>query len=146
MPQISKEGAMILDIIRNIALRVARAASNRKAQDVKVLDMRSVSPIADYFVICSCDSMVHLRAVTREILEEVKGDNLRVKRREGADEARWILVDLGDVIVHVFHHAEREFYDLDSLWADAAEVDWKAELGLAQDGAAEQTAAREWAD
>ena len=146
MSQISKEGAMILDIIRNIALRVAREASNRKAQDVKVLDMRSVSPIADYFVICSCDSMVHLRAVTREILEEVKGDNLRVKRREGADEARWILVDLGDVIVHVFHHAEREFYDLDSLWADAAEVDWKAELGLAQDGAAEQTAARESAD
>ncbi|NLY30570.1 MAG: ribosome silencing factor [Firmicutes bacterium] len=137
---------MILDIIRNIALRVARAASDMKAEDVKVLDMRSVSPIADYFVICSCDSMVHLRAVTREILEEVKGDNLRVKRREGADEARWILVDLGDVIVHVFHHAEREFYDLDSLWADAAEVDWKAELGLAQDGAAEQTAAREWAD
>lgn len=146
MPQISKEGAMILDIIRNIALRVARAASNRKAQDVKVLDMRSVSPIADYFVICSCDSMVHLRAVTREILEEVKGDNLRVKRREGTDEARWVLVDLGDVIVHVFHHAEREFYDLDSLWADAAEVDWQAELGLAEEKAADQTAGKELAD
>ncbi|NLA58360.1 MAG: ribosome silencing factor [Firmicutes bacterium] len=138
---------MILDIIRNIAMRVARAASDRKAEDVKVLDMRSVSPIADYFVICSCNSMVHLRAVATAILDEVKRDDLRVKRREGTDEARWVLIDLGDVIVHVFHHAEREFYDLDSLWADAPEVDWQAELGLEQDErATEQTVLSETAD
>ena len=104
---------------------------SRKAQDVKVLDMRSVSPIADYFVICSCDSMAHLRAVTRAVLEAVKGDDLPVKRREEPMRPGGSLIDLGDVIVHVFHHAEREFYDLDSLWADAPLVDWQAELGTA---------------
>ena len=145
MSQISKEGAMILDIIRNIALRAARAASDLKAQDVKVLDVRSVSVIADYFVICSCDSSVHLRAVTREILEEIKKEKgLKIQRREGTDESRWILIDLGDVIVHVFHHAEREFYDLDSLWGDAVEVDWQAELGSGPAGKpAGQTVIRE---
>ncbi len=116
---------MVLDS-RNLALRVAQAASDRKALDVKVLDMRSVTFITDYFVICSGDSMVHLRAITGAILDEVKDDDLKIKRREGGDDARWVLVDLGDVIVHVFHHAEREFYDLDNLWGDADEVDWAA--------------------
>jgi ribosome-associated protein len=127
MRSLIKEGAMILDI-RNIALRVAQAASDRKALDIRVLDMRSVTLIADYFVICSAESMVHLRAIARGILDEVKDDDLKIKRQEGTDDARWVLVDLGDVIIHAFHHAEREFYDLDSLWADAQEVDWEAEL------------------
>lgn len=125
--KLSKEGAMILNI-RNIALRVAQAASDRKAQDIRVLDMRSVTLIADYFVICSAESMVHLRAITRAILDEVKDDDLKIKRQEGTDDARWVLLDLGDVIVHAFHHAEREFYDLDSLWGDAHEVDWEVEI------------------
>ncbi|NMB11595.1 MAG: ribosome silencing factor [Firmicutes bacterium] len=118
---------MILDI-RNIALRVVQAVSDRKALDIRVLDMRSVTLIADYFVICSAESMVHLRAITRAILDEVKDDDLKIKRQEGTEDARWVLIDLGDVIVHAFHHAEREFYDLDSLWGDAHEVDWEAEL------------------
>ena len=118
---------MILGI-RNIALRVAKVASDRKAQDVRVLDMRQVTLIADYFVICSAESMVHLRAITRAILDEVKDDDLKIKRQEWTEDARWVLIDLGDVIVHAFHHAEREFYDLDSLWGDAHEVDWEAEL------------------
>lgn len=62
-------------------------------------------------------------------MDEVKDDDLKIKRREGSDDARWVLIDLGDVIVHVFHHAEREFYDLDSLWGDAQVVDWEAEIG-----------------
>ncbi len=118
---------MILDI-RNIALRVAEAASDRKALDIRVLDMRSVTLIADYFVICSGESMAHLKAITRAIFDEVKDDELKIKRREGSDDARWVLIDLGDVIVHVFHHAEREFYDLDSLWGDSHRIDWEAEL------------------
>lgn len=116
---------MVLDI-KNLALRVAQTAADRKALDIKVLDMRSVSIMTDYFVICSADSMVHLQAITRAILDEIKDDELKIKRREGGNDARWVLVDLGDVIVHVFHHAEREFYDLDNLWSDAGEVDWEA--------------------
>ena len=118
---------MILDI-RNIALRVAKVASDRKAQDIRVLDMKQVTLIADYFVICSGDSMVHVKAITGAIMDEVKDDDLKVKRREGSDDARWVLIDLGDVIVHAFHHAEREFYDLDSLWGDAQMIDWETEI------------------
>jgi len=128
---------MILGI-RNIALRVAKVASDRKAQDVRVLDMRQVTLIADYFVICSGDSMVHVKAIAGAIMDEVKDDDLKIKRREGFDDARWVLIDLGDVIVHVFHHAEREFYDLDNLWGDAQVVDWEAEISVGE-GFAEAT-------
>ncbi len=128
----STKGEMVLDI-RNLALRVAQAASDRRAQDVNVLDVRTVTLIADYFVICSAESMVHLGAIAEAILDEVKDEDLKIKRREGSNEARWVLIDLGDVIAHVFHHAEREFYDLDSLWGDAHRVDWEAELEIGRE-------------
>ncbi|NLK07210.1 MAG: ribosome silencing factor [Firmicutes bacterium] len=111
--------------IKNLALRVAQAAWDVRAHDIKILDMRSVSIMTDYFVIVSGDSMVHVRAVVGAILDEVKDDDLKIKRREGSDDARWVLIDLGDVIAHVFHHAEREFYDLDNLWSDAGEIPWE---------------------
>lgn len=124
LSQTGLEGERVLDI-KNLALRVAQAAWDVRAHDIKILDMRSVSIMTDYFVIVSGDSMVHVRAVVGAILDEVKDDDLKIKRREGSDDARWVLIDLGDVIAHVFHHAEREFYDLDNLWSDAGEIPWE---------------------
>ena len=109
-----------------MAIRTAQAAADIKALDIKVLDMRQVSVMTDYFVLASGDSMVHLRAIVNNIMDEVKDWDLKIRRREGGNDARWVLIDLGDVIVHVFHHAEREFYDLDNLWSDAGEVPWEA--------------------
>lgn len=125
------KGERILDI-KEIALKAARAAADKKALDIKVLDMRAVTLMADYFVICSADSMPHLRAITRGILDEFKDVPLKVNRREGSDDSRWVLIDFGDVVIHVFHHAEREFYDLETLWGDATEVDWETTTAMGQ--------------
>lgn len=98
---------------------VVAAADDKKAQDLVVLDLRGISLVADYFVICSGESKVQVRAIYRAVEEALKDMELPVKRRSGSEDGGWVLLDYGDVVVHVFHHAEREYYDLERLWGDA---------------------------
>lgn len=100
----------------NIAVQ---AAENRKALDVTVLDIREVSIIADYFVICSGRTGTQVQAIVENIQEELKDKGMLALRREGFREANWVLLDYGDVIIHVFQGAEREFYNIERLWGDA---------------------------
>ncbi len=100
----------------NIAVQ---AAENRKALDVTVLDISEVSIIADYFIICSGRSGTQVQAIAENIQEELKKSGMLALRREGFREANWVLLDYGDVIIHVFQGAEREFYNLERLWGDA---------------------------
>ncbi|SFA95325.1 MULTISPECIES: ribosome silencing factor [unclassified Bacillus (in: firmicutes)] len=101
-------------------LKVAvKAADDKRAEDIVALNMQGVSLIADYFVICHGNSDKQVQAIAREIKEKSEENGFDVKRMEGFDEARWILVDIGDVVVHVFHHEERGYYNLERLWGDA---------------------------
>lgn len=100
-----------------------QAAENKKAVDVKVLDISSVSIIADYFIICSGRSSTQVQAIAEGIQEELKKQGVLAFRREGFREANWVLLDYGDVIVHVFQETERQFYNLERLWGDARIVD-----------------------
>ena len=100
-----------------------KAADDKKAENIIVLNMHGISLIADYFVICHGNSDKQVQAIAREIQEKVEEQGFDVKRIEGFDEARWILVDLGDVVVHVFHRDERGYYNLEKLWGDAPFVD-----------------------
>lgn len=101
-------------------LKVAvKAADDKRAEDIVALNMQGVSLIADYFVICHGNSDKQVQAIAREIKEKAEENGFNVRRMEGFDEARWILVDLGDVVVHVFHHEERGYYNLERLWGDA---------------------------
>jgi len=100
-----------------------KAADDKKAENIIVLNMHGISLIADYFVICHGNSDKQVQAIAREIQEKVEEQGFNVKRIEGFDEARWILVDLGDVVVHVFHRDERGYYNLEKLWGDAPFVD-----------------------
>jgi ribosome-associated protein len=84
-----------------------------------LLDIRKVSVIADYFVICSGNSERQVKAIARDIEEELDKEDISPRSREGIDQGRWILLDYGDVIVHIFTTAEREYYSLDKLWAGA---------------------------
>lgn len=95
------------------------AADNKKAEDIVVLNMQGVSLIADYFLICHGGSEKQVQAIAREVVRSVEEKGLDIKRIEGMDEARWVLIDMGDVIAHVFHRDERNYYNLERLWGDA---------------------------
>lgn len=100
------------------ALLAAEAASNKKARNVSILDMTQVSAVADYFVICSASNPIQARAIA-DAVEEKLGPVTRRGHREGYDLGRWVLLDYGAVVVHIFHEAERDYYNLERLWGDA---------------------------
>ncbi len=103
----------------NIAVQ---AAKDKKAEDITVLDIRKVSIIADYFLICTGRSGTQVQAIAENIQEKLKKEDLDALRREGFREGRWVLLDYGDVVIHVFQEAERQFYNLERLWGDAPVV------------------------
>lgn len=102
---------------------VVDAAEDKKAQDLVVLDIQGVALFADYFVICHGNSETQVQAIAKEIKDKAFKTGLNSKSMEGYDEARWVLVDLGDIIAHVFHKEEREYYNLEKLWFDASRVE-----------------------
>jgi ribosome-associated protein len=103
-----------------IALAIAEYASDRKAVDIVQLDLRGLTSLADYFVICTGRSDRQARAIFEGIQLGMKEEReLRPTRVDGATEASWILMDYGDVIVHVFTPELREFYRLEQLWGEA---------------------------
>lgn len=96
-----------------------RAAANKKALDITVLDIRDVSILADYFVICSGGSNTQVKSIADGIKEKLQESGYELGHMEGYREEKWILLDYRDVVVHVFHSREREFYNLEKLWGDA---------------------------
>lgn len=101
---------------------VARAmelAEDRKGRDITVLDLRGLSSATDFFLIVTGTSDIHVRAVARHIMDELKSDGVRPDHVEGVQGGRWVLIDYIDFVVHVFHPAARDFYQLEQLWGDA---------------------------
>lgn len=92
---------------------------DRKAKDVIVLDLRGISSATDFFLIATGTSDTHVASIADHVVEENRGSGLRPVNVEGARGGRWILVDYFDFVVHVFHPAAREFYQLEHLWGDA---------------------------
>lgn len=117
-----------ISVSKQMAQKAMSAAVEAKAKDVVALDLRQVSLVADYFVLASGTSTIHTQAIARRLIEAMDQAGYRLLRREGYQESLWILLDYGDVVVHVFREEERHFYDLERLWGDAqtitpAEVD-----------------------
>lgn len=110
-------------------LKIAvKAADDKRAEDILALNMKGISLIADYFIICHGNSDKQVQAIAREMKEKAQESGYGVKRMEGFDEARWVLIDLGDVVAHVFHRDERSYYNLERLWGDAPLEDIRSEL------------------
>jgi ribosome-associated protein len=101
---------------------VVKAADQKRAEEIVALDVRKVSLLADYFVICHGNSERQIKAIVDAVVEEAEKNGVTVRRIEGREGAKWILIDLGDVIVHVFTGPERTFYNLEKLWSDAPMV------------------------
>jgi len=105
-----------------LARAVVDIASDKKASDVILLDIRDVTTFADYFVICTGNNRSQIQAIADAIDEQLGEQGAKVLNREGVAEVGWILLDFGDVIVHIFGPKEREYYRLESLWSDAKTV------------------------
>jgi len=113
--------------VDDIALQAANAAADKKAKDILVLDIQSLTPMADYFVICSANSGTQVEAIARAVRERMGELGVGCKATEGMDEARWVLLDFGDLVVHVFRPEERDFYHLERLWGDARQVPFEVQ-------------------
>ena len=112
---------------RDRAILAARIANDHKAKDILVLDLTKLTPLFDFFVLCTGNSRRQIRTVAEEIdagLREVGDKRIGV---EGHEASQWILQDYGDVVVHVFEPSKRVYYELEELWADAERVPWQPE-------------------
>nr|WP_295969540.1 ribosome silencing factor [uncultured Bacillus sp.] len=104
---------------RQLLETAVKAADDKRAEDIVVLNMNGISLVADYFIICHGNSDKQVQAIANEMKDKVLELGYDIKRMEGYDEAKWILVDLGDVVAHIFHRDERSYYNLERLWGDA---------------------------
>jgi ribosome-associated protein len=110
------------------AAYTSRIVADKKAMDVVMLDMREASSITDYFLICSGGSERQVQAIADALDEQLTRSGIESLGVEGYREGRWILMDYGDVIVHVFSQETREFYDLERLWANAPKIEVTREV------------------
>ena len=103
----------------------ARVAADNKARDVLVLDMRSITPLYDYFVIATGTSRRQLHTLAEEIDAAMHAEGERRLGIEGYEASKWVVQDYGDIVVHVFDAEARKYYALEELWADAPQLDWQ---------------------
>ncbi|GEO69946.1 ribosome silencing factor [Levilactobacillus acidifarinae] len=103
-----------------------KAAESKRAENIVALDMQKVSLMADYFLIMEANSSRQVKAIADEINDKLAENGATVRDIEGKSDASWILLDLGDVVIHVFQKEQRAHYNLEKLWSDAPLVDLSA--------------------
>jgi ribosome-associated protein len=115
-----REGQALESLVK--ARRAVELAVDKQATDIALLDIRHLSALADYFVLCSASSERQIRAVFESVDETLGKEGVRLLRRDGSPESGWVLLDFGDLIVHVFSPEQRAYYRLDQLWKDATPI------------------------
>ena len=107
-----------------LAVSAARIARDDNSEDIIILDLRGVSPVTDYFVICTGSSGRQLQSVADHIAKHGRSVGQRVWRVAGKQQAKWIVMDFVDVVVHLFDPKHRQYYDLELIWGEAPRVKW----------------------
>ena len=105
---------------KEIALLAAKALDDKRAKDIVVLKVDEMTVITDYMVIATGYSVPQVKALAENVEDELAKMDLFAKRREGLGEGRWCVLDFGDVMVHIFHEQDREYYQLERLWSDGS--------------------------
>lgn len=105
--------------IKEMARAIAAAADDKKAQDILLLNMEGLSPVTDYYVICSAGNSNLVKTIADNIEDKLGEQGVFPKHKEGYADGRWVLLDYGDIVAHIFLEEERNFYNLEQLWADA---------------------------
>lgn len=108
-----------------LALKICKAASDKKAANIITMDMRKIMFSTDYFVICNASTATQVRAIADNIEENLEEQNIKLGHKEGYQEGEWILLDYGDVVVHIFKTENRDYYALEKLWGDAEIVKYE---------------------
>ena len=108
---------------KEFALIAAEAADEKKAEDIVVLDVSELLVVTEYFVIATGRTNIQVRAIADEVEDQLRARGEKPIGREGAGEDKWVLLDYGDYVVHVFQPDEREFYRLEKLWSDAPRLE-----------------------
>jgi ribosome-associated protein len=103
----------------------ARVASDHKARDIVVLDMRGITPLYDFFVIATGNSRRQIHTLAEEIDAALRAEGDRRLAIEGYASSKWVVQDYGDIVIHIFEPETRDYYSLEDLWADAGRVDWE---------------------
>ena len=112
---------------KELAVACAKAADETKAEAIRIWDMRGVSNLTDFMVVCSGSSMPQLRANLRDVAGQVEDEyGVKTCHVDGKADTRWVVLDFIDVMVHVMHQELREYYGLEELWKDAKELKWQA--------------------
>jgi ribosome-associated protein len=117
-----KEGTRLKS--KELALKAATSALEKKAVDLLVLEVVGLTVIADYFLICSGENTTQVKAIAEFIEQEFSKKGIRPLGVEGLDYSHWVLIDYGDLIVHIFERETREYYGLDKLWMDAKTIEF----------------------
>ena len=110
--------------LRDVAIACARIADEKKAQDIIILDISKLTFITQYFVICTGTNERQLHTISDEIEKHLKKSPIEKHGIEGYQDPKWILMDYGDIIVHIFGKETRNHYDLELLWGDAPRIEW----------------------
>jgi ribosome-associated protein len=112
---------MIIEIA-TLARRIVELVEDKQAHDIVLLDIRTLTTIADYFIICSADNDRQIRAIVEHVDEVITREFQRDPRIEGAPATGWVVLDYQDIIIHIFHIDQRDFYRLEELWSSATPV------------------------
>ena len=108
---------------REQVMKLLQILENKKATDMIAIDVADKTIISDWFIICSGGSVIQVQAICDEVLEKYPEAGLTLRRKEGYTEGRWIVLDFGHILLHIFYPEEREYYNIERLWTDgAAEV------------------------
>lgn len=101
------------------AHRIADLILSKKGYDIKIMDLQKLSSISDYFIICSADSDMQVKAISDEVDKKLRKDGIKCYHREGYETLSWVILDYFDIVVHIFTNTAREYYSLERLWGDA---------------------------
>ncbi len=110
---------MAKKVTKATAKKIIRFALEKKAFDIDLMDLRKITTVTDFFIVCSGSTEVHVKAIADSVVQNCKKDGISVYQVEGYGSSRWVLIDLVEIVVHVFQPEVRSYYQLERLWGDA---------------------------
>ncbi len=105
-----------------IIYRIYKAINKKTGEDIVTLDLRKITSICDYFIITSAASSRQVKSIADEVQDELEKGDIELLRKEGYNQGRWVLLDYGDIVIHIFHEEDRQFYNIEGIWKDAIRV------------------------
>ena len=111
--------------MENLLFELYRELDDKQAEDITIIDIRNITSIADYFVITGADNTRKVKAIADHVEEFLEKNDFQLKTKEGLESAKWILLDFGSIIVHVFENEEKDYYNIEKIWKDGIDITQK---------------------